>query len=74
MSIYAANKNLDPVLDQKRRPSFVDGPSARFQESGVALQFLLQQTQTYPLWCDLHPGHILISGRMGLVPLRPVLI
>ena len=40
---------LDPLLDRKSRPSFVDGPSAQFQERGVALQSLLQQTQTYPV-------------------------
>ena len=38
------NSVLDPLLDRKRRLSFVDGPSSRFQESGVALQSLLQQT------------------------------
>ena len=59
------NSVLDPVLDRKRRPSFVDGPSARFQESGVALESLLQQTQTYPLWRHLHPGRIAYSWTHG---------
>ena len=59
------NSVLDPVLDQKRRPSFVDGPSARFQESGVALQSLLQQTQTYPLWHYLHPGRTAYTWTHG---------
>ena len=59
------NSVLDPQLDRKRRPSFVDRPSSRFQESGVALQSLLQQTQTYPLWCDLHPGRIAYSWTTG---------
>ena len=59
------NSVLDPLLDQKRRPSFVDRPSSRFQESGVALQSLLQQTQTYPLWRELHPGRIAYSLSHG---------
>ena len=59
------NSVLDPLLDRKRRSSFVDGPSSRFQESGVALQSLLRQTQTYPLWRDLHPGCIAYSWTHG---------
>ena len=59
------NSVLDPLLDRKRRPSFVDGPSSRFRESGAALQSLLQQTQTYPLWRDLHPGRIAYSWTHG---------
>ena len=59
------NSVLDPLLDRKRRPSFIDGRSSRFQESGVALQSLLQQTQTYPLWRDLHPGRIAYSWTHG---------
>ena len=55
------NSVLDPLLDRKRCPSFVDGPSARFQESGPALNTSLTHTQTYPLWRDLHPGRIAYS-------------
>ena len=59
------NYVLDPLLDRKHRPSFVDGPSARFQESGPALNSLLTHTQTYPLWHDLHPGRIAYSWTHG---------
>ena len=59
------NSVLDPQVDRERRPSFVDRPSSRFQESGVALQSLLQQTQTYPLWRNLHPGRIAYSWTHG---------
>ena len=58
------NSVLDPLLDWKRRPSFVEGPSSRFQESGVGLQLLLQQTQTYPLWRELHPGELHVAHRL----------
>ena len=56
---------LDPLLDRKRRPSFVGGPSAHFQESGPALNALLTHTQTYPLWRDLHAGRIAYSWTHG---------
>ena len=74
------NNVLDPVLDRKRRPSFVDGPSARFQESGVALQSAtidpgISLVAPFTSWAHcLFVGALLIRGRMGLVPLRPGLI
>ena len=59
------NSVLDSVLDRKRRPSFVGGPSARTQESGPALEALMSFTQTYPLWRTLHPGRIAYSWTHG---------
>ena len=55
------NSVLDNLLDRKRHPSFAGGESAHQQKSGPALQSLLSFTQTYPLWCTMHPGRIAYS-------------
>ena len=55
------NAVLDATLDRKRRSSFSDSQSARYQDSGPALQSLLSATQTYPLWRTLHPGRTAYS-------------
>ena len=59
------NSVLDSALDRKRRPSFTDSASARGQESGPALEALMSFTQTYPLWCTLHPQCIAYSWTHG---------
>ncbi len=49
------NSVLDNDRDRLRRASYTGAAASRAQESGPALQTLLSYTETYPLWCTLHP-------------------
>ncbi len=65
------NSVLDNDRDRLYCDSYTGAAASRTQDSGPALQNLLSYTETYRLWCTLHPTKTAILGCMCLLLLRP---